>query len=656
MLVRHFFNTRFVLQTLNHQARGFVHKVNASRVSKYHSRAKLIDSIGLGLRCGSTDSLLPILNDPNLDSFVVTNALKSAPSPESALSFAESLKVVPHFSHTQHALHAIAKILAKSSRINELRKLIDAINAREFRKVQSVSSMDCMRWYAAAGDLDLVLHVWDYLRKRGKRPCTEAYNIVMDVYAQRGKDLDAVQTFYRMIEEGAIPNSRTYTVIIEHLVSSGKIDVAKEIFDVLPSMRIKHTLKQYSLLMDAFSKMEQFDVVKNLLYEMQIEGALPRRSILASLQKMQDAGYLRETSELIREMLPNDAIKKVEFCTDDSDYEDEEDADDHSGDVNVTGFQLKPWLDPSALASALQDWRPEDVSDLEDAKFVGTSRLVCKMIRHFKSAEVAWQFVCWVAYQPEFTHDVHTVSRMIAKSACCGNFDLVDQLSLKMRKEGMKLPFSTIRLIVDFCGLSKNGDVALKVFSQVKELCGLISEFNSLLLYSSLLRTLTKCGRGSDAMVIVEEMLLSGIHPDIQTFSGLMHHFASKGDFRTVQRLFTMVRQCGVHPDAYMYKILIHAYCKSERAALALTLFEDMRNSNLVPDRATKSLLVRSLWKVGKLREAAIVDESCVEMDNILPLALPGHMFTVSAADLTRVYNMYTSSFTAVALKSVLIE
>ncbi|GMG98874.1 hypothetical protein Nepgr_000714 [Nepenthes gracilis] len=151
-------------------------------------------------------------------------------------------------------------------------------------------------------------------------------------------------------------------------------------------------------------------------------------------------------------------------------------------------------------------------------------------------------------------------------------------------------------------------------------------------------------------MDIVEEMLLCGVHPDIQTFSGLMHHFANEGDFRTVQKLLTIVRQCGVQPDAYMYKILIHAYCKCERAALALRLFEEMRNSSLLPDLATKSLLVKSLWKEGKLREAAIVEENCEEINDILPLALPGHLFTVSSTDLTRVFKIYSSSFTAAGL------
>ncbi|KAL9258832.1 Pentatricopeptide repeat-containing protein [Drosera capensis] len=620
MLIRHLINVRNLIQSSTHQRRGFSQYIAPNQVSKYFARAKLIDTIRLGLHSSSPDALISVLENSKLDSFVITNAIRAAPSPDSALTLVKNLERSPYFSHTKHSVHAIAKVLARSRRSNELRELIGAINEGEFRKVGKASFMERMHWYALAQDWDSVLCVWDELQKQPDRPCTEAYNIVMDLYAKKGQDLDAVHTFYRIIERG------------------GKKEAAKEVFNVLPSMRVKRTSKQYSVLVDAFSTSKQFDVVKSLLNEMQIEGALPKRSILSSLQAMQESGFLEETSELVAMMMPDDRIQKIEFCMDDGEDEgeDEDDNGDHHRDCAISQVQLKPWLDPNALAVALGQWTPEEVSALEDAKIVWTSRLVCKMIRGFKSAETAWHFFCWVAYQPEFVHDVHTLSRMITKLARSGNFGVVDQLISKMKRDKMKLAFDTARLMIDFYGLSKNGDAALKVFREVKVLCAPISEFNMLLLYSSLLRALTKCDMSSDVMAILDEMFSSGIHPDIQTFTGLMHYFATKGDFRTVQKLFAMVRQSGVQPDGYLYKILIRAYCKSERAPLALRLFEDMRNSKLSPDLPTKSLLVKSLWKEGKLREAAMVEERCEEISDALSLALPGHLFTISSRDLTK--------------------
>ncbi|KAL3813554.1 hypothetical protein ACJIZ3_014822 [Penstemon smallii] len=622
---------------------------NVNKVSLYLQRAKLIDSIRLCLRSNAPESsLLNLLSSPSLDSFVVANALSSAPSPDSALSLIENIKKIPHFSHTQHSLHALAKILAKSGQTTKLGALIDAINAGKFINVPYVSFMDRMRWYAVAGDLDEVTGVWDEWRRTlDKHPCTESYNIIMKLCVEKGMDQEAVKLFCRMIEEGALPNCRTYTVIIEHLIKFGRLDSAIEVFHLLPLMRIRRTLKQYSTLVEAFVGTDRLDVVKTLLHEMQADGILPGRAMQLSLQRMKEAGYVNETEELIREMMPDERIKSVSYSIDSSE-DDIDDEDEASGCVEgdvKDGIQLKPWLDPAALASALQHWGPEEVSTL-NAKFVWTSRLVCKLIRNLKSPETAWQFFCWVAHQPEYIHDIYTISRMITKLARHGYVQLVDQLVFKIKHEGMRLSFCTVRLIIDFYGFSRKGDAALNIFKNVKIICGPLSKSSLLILYSSLLRTLAKCQMNTEALDILEEMILLGICPDIQTFSGLMHHYAIEGDIKTVQRLFVMVKQSDLEPDAYMYKILICAYCKCERAALALRIFEDMRNSGLMPDVATKQLLVKSLWKEGKLRDAASVEERTEEIGDNIPLALPGHLYTVSAADLTRVYNIYSDSFT----------
>ncbi|KAF3976287.1 hypothetical protein CMV_000531 [Castanea mollissima] len=98
------------------QSRGYARDLFPNKISHYLYRAKLIDSIRLGLRSNppSPISLAPILNDRLLDSFVVTQALRSALSADSALSLVETLETTPYFSHTQNTLHALATVLAKS--------------------------------------------------------------------------------------------------------------------------------------------------------------------------------------------------------------------------------------------------------------------------------------------------------------------------------------------------------------------------------------------------------------------------------------------------------------------------------------------------------------------------------------------------------------
>ena len=646
MYVKQLFRKLCLFNNPMQQTRYFTHNPFSGKISLYLHRARLIDSIRLILRSNAPRSLIPLLNDPTVDSFVVANALQSAPSPDSALSLLEILKTIPHFCHTQATIRALAKILAKSQRSAELKSLVDDINTGKFWNVR-ISFMELMKWHAAAGDLESVLHAWNRYRVSGKQVSIEAYNIVMRLYVLMGKDSEAMQIFHKIISEGAIPNSRTYTVVLEHLANSGKLDSAIKVFNILPLMRIRRTLRQYSILVEEFTSINRFDVVKALLDEMQIDGILPGRAMQLSLQRMQEAGFVHETDEFLRGMLPDERIKNVGFCVDSSD--DDDDENNHSSDdAGVDGVQLKPWLDPRALANALNNWDPNEVLALEEAKFIWTTRLVCKILRNFNSPETAWKFFCWVAYQPGgFNHNIYTVQRMMTLLARHGHVELVEKLLLKIRREEIRLPVSTIRLIIDFYGISRNADAALKVFHDAESLCGPMSKLYLMLLYSSLLRTLTKCGRSADALDVLEQMFLGGICPDVPTFSGLMYHFALEGDFKTVQKLFMMVRQSGVEPDAYMFKVLIHGYCKCERSALALRVFEDMRSLNLMPDAATKNLLVKCLWKEGRRREAASVEERCEEINYGLPFALRGHMWTMSSADLKRVYDIYSNSFAA---------
>lgn len=416
-------------------------------------------------------------------------------------------------------------------------------------------------------------------------------------------------------------------------------------------MRIRRTSKQYNVLAEAFSSSGRFDDLEKLIKAMNSDGILPGRSMREAISRMREAGHTAGTEEFVKKLSPDDRIGFAVEEEDESESEEEEQEEEEQDDNNhktdaSDQIKLKPWLDPIALARALEDWDPTEVSELEAAKLVWTSRLVCKLLRAFKKAETAWEFFCWVAYQRGgFAHDRDTVARMIAILARNGHVELVERLLSKVKSEGILLPFDTVRLVVDFYGLSKKADAATKVFRDANSICGPLSASNRLLLCSSLLRTMAKCRRGNEALELLEEMMLEGVLPDVQTFTGLMQYFAANGDLKSVHRLFGMVRQCRLEPDAYMYRVLMWAYCQQERAALALRVFEEMRSSDMLPDGPTKALLVKSLWKEGKLREAALVEERCEEVETGLPLASRGHVWTVSAVDFKRIYDIYSGCF-----------
>ncbi|RLN22595.1 uncharacterized protein C2845_PM07G00630 [Panicum miliaceum] len=617
-----------------------------TRVALYLRRARLIDSLRLRLRLRSSPPPPP--DDP----VVALHAIRAAPTPSSALSLFRALPSAPP-PPPLPLYHALAARLASLAAIPDLRAHLASFPL-------PAPPLARLRLLAAAGDRAAALETFGSLRAAPRRP-TEAYNVVIELHARDGDHGAAVEAFRGMVREGALPNARTYTVVIAHLASAGFVDLALEVFRVLPSLRVRRTTRQYNVLAEALAAADRFDQLRWLVREMAaVDGVMPGPQMRAAIVAMREAGHIDGTEDFVEELSPN---ARIGYAVDDVEGEgdSEEEGEDDNGDANhgdrgrgnSEKQSLKPWLDPRQLARALDGWDPREVADLEAAGLVWTPRLVCKLLRAFKKAETAWEFFCWVACRPGgFAHDRHTVARMVAILARAGHVELVERLLAKVRADGILLPFATVRLVIGFYGLSKKADAATRVFREAESICGPISRPNIALLCSSLLRTMAKCRRAVDAMDLLEEMMARGVLPDLQTFSGLMEHLAGAGDLKGVHRLLGLVRQCELQPDGYMYSVLVRAYCKRERAALALRVFDEMRAAGVAPDAPTKALLVKSLWREGKLREAALVEERCEDVAGGLPEASPGHVWTASAADLTKVLDIYSGCFAQLAAQA----
>ncbi|KAJ1282447.1 hypothetical protein BS78_03G052600 [Paspalum vaginatum] len=608
------------------------------RVALYLRRARLIDSIRLRLR-SSPHSSPPPPDDP----VVALHAIRAAPTPSSALSLFRALPSPPP--PPLPLYQALASRLASFAAVPDLRAHLASFPL-------PAPPLARLRLFATAGDRASALEAFSSLPASARRPA-EAHNVVIELHARGGDHGAAVEAFRGMVREGALPNARTYTVVIAHLASAGFVDQALDVFCLLPSLRVRRTTRQYNVLAEALAPARRFDELRWLVREMTaVDGVMPGPQMRAAIAAMREAGHVDGTEDFVEELSPN---ARIGYAVDDlegeggSDEEDDGEREVNGGDKDRGNWEkqtLKPWLDPRELARALDGWEPREVAELEAAGLVWTPRLVCKLLRAFKTAETAWEFFCWVACRPGgFAHDRHTVARMVAILARAGHVELVERLLAKVRADGILLPLATVRLVIDFYGLSKEADAAARVFQDAESICGPVSRPNLALLCSSLLRTMSKCRRGLDAVDLLEEMMARGVLPDMQTFSGLMEHLAGAGDLGGVHRLLGLVRQCGLQPDGYMYSVLIRAYCKRERAALALRVFDEMRAAGVAPDAPTKALLVKSLWREEKLREAALVEERCEEMAGGLPEASPGHVWTASAADLKKVLDIYSGCF-----------
>ncbi|KAK2992643.1 hypothetical protein RJ640_023953 [Escallonia rubra] len=210
----------------------------------------------------------------------------------------------------------------------------------------------------------LTLDYWRLLvRGDGKIPCTESFNMVMDLYGRNENHSEAVKIFRALVKENRIPNTRTYSIMIEHLASAGKFKSAKQVFDILPRMRIKRTVKQYSVLLGGFTEMKSFDVVESLICEMRLDGILPGQLTRLALQSMMESGLMKEHSE-----------------------SEKDDDEDESFEAKPTWPRVDMDVDPHFFAEAFWNLNPEMGFAMEGVDFEWTTPLVCKVIKESPSS------------------------------------------------------------------------------------------------------------------------------------------------------------------------------------------------------------------------------------------------------------------------------
>jgi len=359
-----------------------------TRVALYLRRARLIDS--LRLRSSSPSSPLP---PPPDDPVVALHAIRAAPTPSSALSLFRALPSAPPPLPLYHALAA---------RLASLAALLD-LRAHLASFPLPPPPLARLRLLAAAGDRAAALEAFGSLPAAPRRPA-EAHNVVIELHARDGDHAAAVEAFHGMVSEGALPNARTYTVVIAHLASAGFADQALEVFRILPSLRLRRTTRQYNVLAEALAATDRFDQLRWLVREMAaVDGVMPGPQMRAAIAAMREAGHIDCTEDFVEELSPN---ARIGYAVDDVEGEGEsEEEDDDNGDANhgdrdigkSEKQSLKPWLDALTRASSPGLWTAgtREVADLEAAGLVWTPRLACKLMRAFKKAETTWEFFCW---------------------------------------------------------------------------------------------------------------------------------------------------------------------------------------------------------------------------------------------------------------------
>lgn len=112
------------------------------------------------------------------------------------------------------------------------------------------------------------------------------------------------------------------------------------------------------------------------------------------------------------------------------------------------------------------------------------------------------------------------------------------------------------------------------------------------------------CGSDTErARVLMEEMEVVGITPDLTSWSILMDAYGSKGDLVSVLKAHEEMKSAGFEPDVIGFTALIKGCVQAGERDMAFDFFKQMKDAGVRPNCVTYNALLRAQRNCGKFHE-----------------------------------------------------
>ncbi|KAI5598981.1 hypothetical protein BDE02_02G167600 [Populus trichocarpa] len=174
---------------------------------------------------------------------------------------------------------------------------------------------------------------------------------------------------------------------------------------------------------------------------------------------------------------------------------------------------------------------------------------------------------------------------------------------------------------------------SLRLFKEMKEKSLASGSLDpDLCTYNSLIHVLCLAGKVKDAVIVYEELKVSGHEPDAFTYRILIqgcytvvYNSLLDGMFKARKvmeacQLFEKMVQDGVRASCWTYNILIDGLCKNGRAEAGYNLFCGLKKKGQFVDAVTYSIVVLLLCRKGHLEEALHLVEEMEERGFVVDL------------------------------------
>ncbi|CAA0831769.1 Pentatricopeptide repeat-containing protein -mitochondrial [Striga hermonthica] len=158
-----------------------------------------------------------------------------------------------------------------------------------------------------------------------------------------------------------------------------------------------------------------------------------------------------------------------------------------------------------------------------------------------------------------------------------------------------------------------------KIRELFRELPGKLSIKPNAISYNYVIGALCEMGHLDEAMLMLKEMVETGVEPNVVTFDSLLGAFYCSGMFKDAENLWELMLQKNVVPDLRCHNWRLHGLLGENRLPEAMELLNGLEGKGLKPDAHTYNMMIkaneRNLDEVKKLYRT-MVDKGC-DLDSI---------------------------------------
>ncbi|KAI3750719.1 hypothetical protein L2E82_21481 [Cichorium intybus] len=369
------------------------------------------------------------------------------------------------------------------------------------------------------------------------------YNALIGACARNDELEKAINLMNRMRREGYQSDFVNYSLIIQSLVRSNKIDSAllEKLYDEMISDAIELDGQLLNDIVLGFAKSGDVDRAMYFLSVIQGKGMNPRTSTVVSLiLQLGNLGRAEEAEAIFEEIKEGGLIPRT----------------------RAYNAVLKGYVKNG---------------NLEDAESI-----VTEMEKNGVSP------------------DEHTYSLLIDAYGNAGRWESARIVLKEMESNNVKpnsLVFS--RILASY----RDRGEWQKTFKVLKEMqkCGVKPDRQ---FCNVMIDTFGKYNILDHVMATVERMKVDGIEPDTVTWNTLIDCYCKSGDHKKAQNLFDEMQQRGCLPCTTTYNIMINSFGQQEKWVDVKHLLGKMQSEGLLPNVVTYTTLIDVYGKSGRYTEA----------------------------------------------------